>query len=334
MALTQVTSGLISSVSNTAISGLITSAQIASVANTQVTGLMTASQIATVANTQITGVMTASQIATVANTQVTGLITSAQIATVANTQVTGLITSGQIASVANTQITGILGTSNGGTNSTATPTSGGVGYGTGTALVYTSAGSSGQVLTSNGTSAPSWSTPSSGAMTLISTINAAVTSVVFTGLSGYNNYILVFNGLAAANPGYQLEMQIGTGSTTYLSSSYYNISKSGYGDPGTNAVTNNDSYYVNRDRFYITQDQTDTTTGASGYINLFNFTNGKNMSYNTNMQYQAGSGSNFLGYAYGWGYIHTNTTTKTAIQIFPESGGFSGGTVTLYGISS
>ena len=140
MALTQVTSGLISSVSNTAISGLITSAQIASVANTQITGVMTASQIATVANTQITGLITSGQIASVANTQVTGNITGNQIAatavtpgnyggstqhsvftvdqqgritsaanatpSIANTQITGLITSGQIVSIANTQITG------------------------------------------------------------------------------------------------------------------------------------------------------------------------------------------------------------------------------------
>ena len=78
MALTQVTSGLISSVSNTAISGLITSAQIASVANTQITGVMTASQIATVANTQVTGLITSGQIASVANTQVTGVFTTSQ----------------------------------------------------------------------------------------------------------------------------------------------------------------------------------------------------------------------------------------------------------------
>ena len=78
MALTQVTSGLISSVSNTAISGLITSAQIASVANTQITGVMTASQIATVANTQVTGLITSGQIASVANTQVTGVLTTSQ----------------------------------------------------------------------------------------------------------------------------------------------------------------------------------------------------------------------------------------------------------------
>jgi len=100
MALTQVSSGLISSVANTAITGNIISSQITSVANTQVTGLITASQIATVANTQVTG-----------------LITSGQIASVANTQITGNIISSQITSVANTQITGVLSTTNGGTGS-------------------------------------------------------------------------------------------------------------------------------------------------------------------------------------------------------------------------
>ena len=48
----------------------------------------------------------------------------------------------------------------GGTNGTATPTAGGAAYGTGTAYAFTSAGTSGQVLTSNGASAPTWQTPS------------------------------------------------------------------------------------------------------------------------------------------------------------------------------
>ena len=100
MALTQVSSGLISSVANTAITGNIISSQITSVANTQITGLITASQIASVANTQVTGLITSGQIASVANTQITGLVTASQIATVANTQVTGLITSGQISATA------------------------------------------------------------------------------------------------------------------------------------------------------------------------------------------------------------------------------------------
>jgi trimeric autotransporter adhesin len=54
-------------------------------------------------------------------------------------------------------ITGILPIANGGTNSTASPTSGAVAYGTGTAYTFSAAGTSGQVLISNGTGAPSWS---------------------------------------------------------------------------------------------------------------------------------------------------------------------------------
>ena len=55
-------------------------------------------------------------------------------------------------------VTGTLPIANGGTNSTAAATAGGVGYGTGTAHAYTVAGTSGQVLSSNGAAAPSWAT--------------------------------------------------------------------------------------------------------------------------------------------------------------------------------
>ena len=49
-----------------------------------------------------------------------------------------------------------LAIASGGTNSTATPTLGGVGYGTGTAHAYTAAGTAGKVLTANGAAAPTW----------------------------------------------------------------------------------------------------------------------------------------------------------------------------------
>jgi hypothetical protein len=61
-----------------------------------------------------------------------------------------------------TGVTGTLPIANGGTNSTATATAGGAGYGTGTAHAYTAAGTAGQVLTSNGVSAPTWSGISGG----------------------------------------------------------------------------------------------------------------------------------------------------------------------------
>jgi hypothetical protein len=55
-------------------------------------------------------------------------------------------------------VTGVLPIANGGTNGSATPTAGAVAYGTGTAVAYTSAGTSGQALLSNGSSPPTWGT--------------------------------------------------------------------------------------------------------------------------------------------------------------------------------
>ena len=71
-----------------------------------------------------------------------------------------------------TGVTGVLSVANGGTNSTATATAGGIGYGTGTAHAYTAAGTSGQVLTSNGASAPTWNTPTTGTVTSVSVSTA------------------------------------------------------------------------------------------------------------------------------------------------------------------
>jgi hypothetical protein len=49
-----------------------------------------------------------------------------------------------------------LAIASGGTNTNATPTLGGVAYGTGTAYALTAAGTTGKVLTSNGAAAPTW----------------------------------------------------------------------------------------------------------------------------------------------------------------------------------
>jgi hypothetical protein len=57
----------------------------------------------------------------------------------------------------------LLPIANGGTNSTASPAAGTVAYGTGTAYAFTTAGSAGQYLQSNGTSAPSWVSAVGGA---------------------------------------------------------------------------------------------------------------------------------------------------------------------------
>ena len=92
-----------------------------------------------------------------------------------------------------THVSGTLPIASGGTNTSATATNGGVTYGTGTAYAFTAAGTSGQVLQSNGAAAPTWvnlstlgvssfsagttgftpSTATSGAVTLAGTLNVA-----------------------------------------------------------------------------------------------------------------------------------------------------------------
>ena len=58
-------------------------------------------------------------------------------------------------------IIGQVAIAQGGTNGTATPTAGGIAYGSGTAYAFTSVGTIGQVLTSNGSGTPTWATPAS-----------------------------------------------------------------------------------------------------------------------------------------------------------------------------
>lgn len=71
----------------------------------------------------------------------------------------GLGTLSTLSSVSLTaNVTGTLPIANGGTNSTATPTNGGVSYGTGSAFAFTAAGTSGQALVSAGAAAPAWTT--------------------------------------------------------------------------------------------------------------------------------------------------------------------------------
>ena len=81
-----------------------------------------------------------------------------------------------------TQVTGTLPIANGGTNSTATPTAGGIAYGTGTAHAISAAGTSGQALISNGTSAPSWGV--AGATVTTTSTNATFYPVFSSSTSG------------------------------------------------------------------------------------------------------------------------------------------------------
>ena len=98
-------------------------------------------------------------------------------------------------------VNGTLPIARGGTNGAATPTAGAVPYGTGTAYAFTSAGTSGQVLTSAGAGAPTWSSVSGIAVTSINFGTTGLTPATAT-----NGAVTVAGTLALANGG--------TGATT------------------------------------------------------------------------------------------------------------------------
>ena len=166
-----------------------------------------------------------------ATDQFTGTVTSVSGAgTVNGITLTGTVTSsgsltlgGTLSGVSlTTQVSGTLPIANGGTNSTATPTAGGVAYGTGTAYAVNSAGTSGQVLTSAGAGAPTWTTPTTGTVTSVGgtgtvngiTLTGTVTSsgsLTLGGtLSGVSLTTQVSGTLPVANGGTGVTTSTGT----------------------------------------------------------------------------------------------------------------------------
>jgi hypothetical protein len=152
-----------------------------------------------------------------------------------------------------THVSGTLPIANGGTNGTATPTAGGVSYGTGTEYAFNTAGSSGQVLTSNGTGAPSWSTlaarvdsisfgttgltpatATTGAVTVAGTL---VVSNGGTGLTSVtSNQILYGNGTGALSTSANLTFNGTTLTATDFTDSSLTSGRITYAGAGGNLV--------------------------------------------------------------------------------------------------
>ncbi len=94
-------------------------------------------------------------------------------------------------------LAGTLAIANGGTNATATPIAGAVPYGTGTAYAFSAAGTSGQVLQSNGASAPTWTTVSgTGTVTSVAATVPAFLSVTGSPITTTGTLAIAYSGTA------------------------------------------------------------------------------------------------------------------------------------------
>lgn len=223
-----------------------------------------------------------------------------------------------------TNVTGTLPIANGGTNSTATATAGGVAYGTGTSIAVNSAGTSGYFLKSNGSSAPSWVAPSSGALVYISTVTASSSSTVSVSLgSEYENYLLVANGVTSSTAQVILQMRFG-GITANYKFKVMTISSDDSGFYGSGASGQS-------------QISLSYSSAASGTTSSMNFAmriaNPANTTFMKSVSWDGVNVANRVETMMGVG-SNTSTGALTSLVFFFESGNISAGTFRLYGIAN
>ena len=212
-----------------------------------------------------------------------------------------------------------------------TPTLGGVGYGDGTELAFTGAGTSGQVLTSAGGAAPTWATPSAGALTLISSATASNTALIsFTGLTTtYRIYMLEYDSVYMQNASENLLLQFSIdGGSNYITSGYQRtlIAQASGTVTGNYATTGGVLYLGGLNGYSATSTQT-----GSGILTIFApATSGKYA--NTYLQ------SNCLntGILENCAGAQTNTTTSAvnAFKVYAGTGNIAGGNFRLYGLAN
>lgn len=191
-------------------------------------------------------------------------------------------------------------------------------------------GSSGQVLTSQGSgAAPTWTTPSSGAMTLISTTTASNSAnVLFTGLSNaYTTYLIIVSNAVPANNATEFRVQLSTDSGgSYVTTPWYMTDwYSGVGGAtGTGSTSN---AYV---RLLSGISNVASNGGISATIYLHN--PGRT---NAGMQVQAqtsGYNNSSTGFSIASGTYQSTAAINAANLLF-SSGNITSGVFKLYGIS-
>jgi hypothetical protein len=170
-----------------------------------------------------------------------------------------------------------LAIASGGTNSTATATAGGVGYGTGTAYAFTAAGTTGQVLTSNGSSAPSWQSAGASLTGITGSTNTALGVSALTSTTGTYNTATGVEALYNNTTGYQ---NTATGYQALFSCAtrFYNTAT------GYQALRNNTTGYENTAVGF--RSLIDSTTGICNVgIGNYALTSSTTGSYNVGIGY-------------------------------------------------
>ena len=186
-------------------------------------------------------------------------------------------------------------------------------------------GTSGQVLTVNGSGVPAWSTPAGGGSnwTLLNSGGTSLTgaqTVTVSGISGKDKIMVLLQDAASAGANSFIGVQL-NGDT---GSNYY-VQGWEYAAPSTYAATNMGVYGGSKDRIDLGR-----LGGAGEIIRGFVTFTGCNAS-GVKSFIASGSGSGGVNQrAYGTGGYYNGSAVISSISVYSNSGNLNGGTVYVY----
>ena len=165
------------------------------------------------------------------------------------------------------------------------------------------------------------------------TITSNVSDVTFTNsitdaFDTYKMYAIAFTQLQPTNDGVELRMRIQEGGSTDTSNNYRARVFSSDGNISNNL--NKDHLRLNKDALGNATSGSAVLEDTNGIIYMTNFVANREWRYyGFHMFGNSSQDRNFDNF--GGGFASTNATT--GIVIFPESGSWASGTLTLYGIA-
>jgi hypothetical protein len=192
-------------------------------------------------------------------------------------------------------------------------------------------GTSGQVLSVNGSGVPAWTTISSGGMTLISEQTlSAVTSVTYNSLGSYKQLLLVWGGIYHSASGSEFVLRLNNSTSANYKYGFINSNDSSL----TSGSTSNS--IVISQMFGSSASSTTAQETSKGYFVITNYTSStKQKNYYGGHSYANNFGNNIT---YNYSGFFADTTAITSLDIVRLSGSatlsnLSNTTISLYGVS-
>jgi len=195
---------------------------------------------------------------------------------------------------------------------------------TGTLTAASSAGTSGQLLSSTGTGVEWVAAPAAGSMTLLSTTTLSGASTTISGINqGYTHlYMYIYGVTNASSTGFFYAYPNATSNIT-----------STFGMNSSSAVSNsqNSRIWLSSLSANISDDPDNANNGNSWSMNIYNYSNTSGYKpYSVLGGYFNGNG-NYQGFSVA-GFIETNSGISSLV-FYRSGGNFSTGTVLVYGVN-